>query len=188
LPEEVYREYYGGKRNVSLISDFREIDFGKFDGAVVASGNPEPAEAEIPVLRILIPETGGIVVGIGCRKGVSRDEVADAVETMLSSNSLKVSDVDFLASCDVKRNESGLLEFAAAIDAEIRFFSVDELKGIEVPTPSERVNERIGCPSVSEAAALAASQGRLIAPKRKFERVTVALAERQGGRKRKSCK
>lgn len=50
----------------------------------------------------------------------------------------------------------------------VRFFTADELKGVDVPTPSDTVMRHIGTPSVSEAAAILGAQvGRLIVAKTK---------------------
>ena len=65
---------------------------------------------------------------------------------------------------------------AARLDRPLRAFTAAELARIDVPNPSEVVRAEVGTPSVAEAAALAATGGRLVRPKRKTAATTAALA------------
>ena len=113
------------------------------------------------------------VLGIGCRKGVSLDEIEAAVGGFLPSG---VASVDCIASCDIKAEEAALLEFSRLHGKELRFFSSADLDAVQAPNPSERVKAQVGTASVCEAAALLASQGTLLLEKRKFGKITLALA------------
>ena len=112
-------------------------------------------------------------LGIGCRRGVSLQEIEEAVSAFLGPY---FEEIDCLASCDLKADEEALLEFSRSTGKPLRFFSVGELGLVETPNPSARVKARIGTASVCEAAALLASGGKLILEKRKFGNITLALA------------
>jgi cobalt-precorrin 5A hydrolase len=116
-----------------------------------------------------------LVVGIGARDGVREEELDQAIDLALAAVSRRGDQVAALATLD--RRAALLAEIAAENDWELVAFTAAELAGVDVPRPSATVLARTGTPSVAEAAAIKAG-GRLIAPKRVFPRVTVAIAER----------
>ena len=67
------------------------------------------------------------------------------------------------------------------MQSQVRFFSTKELnaQSARVERPSEVVRAEVGTPSVAEAAALAAAgpDAKLIVPKQKSKRATIAIAE-----------
>lgn len=117
-------------------------------------------------------------VGIGCARGVSVDEIAAAVEGVLTDTGLACAAVRALASVDVKADEAGLIAYAAQLGVPCRFFSVDELNEISAPSPPSAAAMRaVGARGVAEPAALrAAAVATLIVPKQVRGRVTVAMA------------
>lgn len=117
-----------------------------------------------------------LVLGIGCRRGVPLSELEAALEQVMADNACSRDRLAAIASCDIKRDEEGLLALAAALGLKLRCYSIPELSRVEVPRPSETVKAKIGCASVAEAAALLAGGGRLIMEKRKFKSLTMALA------------
>jgi len=128
---------------------------------------------ELPVLRLRRPS---LVLGIGCRRGVTEEEIREAVTEVLLRLGYKLSQVQRLASIEVKSKEEGLLTFARAGDFPILFYPAAQLEQISVPTPSKKVHSVVGSHSVCEAAALLASGGKLLVPKQVCGRVTVAVA------------
>ena len=114
-------------------------------------------------------------LGIGCRRGVSLEELEQALSVFLPKG---LAEVSIIASCDVKAKEQSLLEFARNHGKSLLFFSAAELDAIHVPNPSEKVKAQVGTASVCEAAAILASGGVLLLEKRAFNGVTLALAER----------
>jgi cobalamin biosynthesis protein CbiG len=116
------------------------------------------------------------MLGIGCRRGVSCKDISAAVEDALKKSGIEMDMISGIASCDLKSDEKGLLEFSEQKGFKIRFFSGKELKEVEVPNPSERVKGVTGAPSVAEAAALLASGGKLVLEKQKYSNITVAVA------------
>ncbi len=140
-------------------------------GVRVTERAVEPGDQEL----VLHPPC--LAVGVGCRRGVTPDEVLDAVRTTLDEAGLAPLAVLGLASAAVKRDEAGLMEAAGLLGKALLFFENQDLKELPVPNPSARVEREIGVPSVCEAAAMKlAGADRLLVQKRKFERVTVAVA------------
>lgn len=126
--------------------------------------------------RVLALRPRCLWMGLGCRRGVDAAEVERAVSATLARCRAAGASLAGLCSVDLKRDEAGLLEAARNLGLGLRFFPADQLAAIPVPTPSERVRNRVGTASVAEAAALAATQGRLVCPKQIMGAVTTALA------------
>ncbi len=119
-----------------------------------------------------------LVVGVGCSRGASAEEILTLVAEALAEAGLAAESVAEVASVTLKADEHGLLAVAADRGWPLRFHEPDTLARIEVPNPSATVARAVGTASVAEAAALAGSRAELVAPKRKSPRVTVAIARR----------
>lgn len=141
---------------------------------------------DVPVLRLKGPRIllvdedvavlkgKGLVLGLGTRKGISCEEVLQAIDLALEESGRKREDIAFLASAWLKREEDGLLQAAKALDREIVFLSREELNSQEPVTPSRA--EDLGLAGVAEPAVLALAN-RLILPKKAYGRVTIAIGE-----------
>src|SRR4051795_4216039 len=117
---------------------------------------------------------GGVmtVVGIGMVPGVTADEVLAAVDAVLPAGRPDVR----LATLDTRADEPGLVEAAARRGWRVDAYPSSVLAAVRVPSPSARVAELVGTPSVAEAAALV-DGGTLTVVKTAHGRVTVAVAE-----------
>jgi cob(I)alamin adenosyltransferase len=119
------------------------------------------------------------VIGIGCRRGVSVEQIHAAVFAALGTRPL--ASIRALASIDSKNDETALLEFAARHGLPLQFFSKQRVAQIGTGA-SERVQALLGIDGVCEPCALLASRnGRIIVPKTVTGGVTVAIAEDTGG-------
>jgi cobalt-precorrin 5A hydrolase len=119
-----------------------------------------------------------VVAGIGSRRGVSRQEVEQALGRALELSGLCRSSLCRLASIELKREEIAFHEVASQLEIPIDFYKKEELAEVRSPSSSCFVKEKVGVDSVCESAAiLATGKGKLILPKTKFGRVTVALAK-----------
>lgn len=119
------------------------------------------------------------VAGVGCRRGVSIKDVGSAIRTTLKDAGVSLRALRNLASIDIKQDEAGLLGFARQAGLEISFYTGPQLNKIKAPSGgSVAVMKATGTGSVSEAAAiLSAGAKKIWQRKRKFKRVTVALAK-----------
>ncbi|NYT01954.1 MAG: cobalt-precorrin 5A hydrolase [Methanosarcinales archaeon] len=142
---------------------------------------------DVPVVRISGPKvvlvdddvavlksSGGVVVGIGTRKGVSREEVLSALDRALQEAGRTRDDVRAMASAWLKRDEEGIAGAAACLGKEVVFLPPEVLNA-QMPVSSSRASD-LGLVGVAEPAALALSC-RLIMPKKVYGRVTIALGE-----------
>lgn len=123
------------------------------------------------------------VIGIGCERDTSAQEVIDLVEQVLQDHKIPKTCIAGIASIDLKADETAIHEAAKYLNVPTRFYSAAVLEE-ETPRlvhPSEVVFAEVGCHGVSEGAALASvgQDGELIVPKVKSKRATVAIARSQ---------
>src|SRR4051812_38022488 len=121
---------------------------------------------------------GGVmtVVGIGMVPGVTADEVLGAVDAVLPAGRPGLRPDVRMATLDTRADEPGLVEAAARRGWRVDAYPSSVLAAVRVPSPSARVAELVGTPSVAEAAALV-DGGTLTVVKTAHGRVTVAVAE-----------
>ncbi len=129
---------------------------------------------------LLIPRVR--YIGFGCRRGTTIDEFRQATTDLEAQDGLDLRSVGGAASIDLKNDEQGLLEFAAQLNWPLRFFSKEQISSVAGTVQSEIVHQKIGVFGVCESAAILAASGRgqssrLIIKKRKWERITAAVAE-----------
>jgi cobalt-precorrin 5A hydrolase / precorrin-3B C17-methyltransferase len=101
----------------------------------------------------LVYRPKSLVVGVGAARGVTAEEVLDAVDRALAEGGLSPLSVARLASVEAKADEAGILEAARQRGWPVVFHAAEDLASIEVPNPSEIVRAEVGTPSVAEAAA-----------------------------------
>ncbi len=121
-------------------------------------------------------------IGIGCRRGTPCNEILAALEE-LETEGLDLRTVAAMASIDIKKDETALIEISKLKKWPLRFFTREILDAVETPGRSEKVYQKVGTHSVSEASAIRAAcgdgiPGRLIIQKRKWKQITIAVAER----------
>jgi cobalt-precorrin 5A hydrolase / precorrin-3B C17-methyltransferase len=141
----------------------------------VGEGDGEPRAAiaisDLAEAEGLVYRPKSLVVGVGASRGVSADEVLDAVDRALAAGGLSEASVARLASVDAKADEAGILEAARRRGWPVVFHPAEHLAKVEVPNPSEVVLAEVGTPSVAEAAARYDGPNRpladLIVPKTK---------------------
>lgn len=121
-----------------------------------------------------------LAVGVGCERDASPKELYDLVQKTLAEADLATGAVAVVVSIDVKADETAVHQLAQNLRVPARFFDAATLEK-ETPrllNPSDVVFREVGCHGVAEAAALAAAgpDSRLIVPKQKSTRCTVAVA------------
>ena len=122
-----------------------------------------------------------IVVGVGCERHTTTEEIIELIQSVISQAELSDSAIAALVSVDLKMDEPAIIEAAAYFDLPLRFFDVKVLQDLtpRLSNPSEIVFQEIGCHGVAEAAALALAgeQSSLIVEKQKSKRATCAIAQ-----------
>lgn len=137
------------------------------------------ATGALPVITTATEALKPLVVGIGCRKGISEQVVHAAVTKALSHINRNIDEVRHVATVDVKAHEKGLVEWTRNNQLPLLVVSRDEIKNRPwMMKPSAWVQKNIGVEGVCEPVALLSSQsGGLVLPKFVHEGVTVAIVE-----------
>jgi len=125
----------------------------------------------------LVPKN--IILGIGCRKGISVTEVEEAISYALEKLQLRRESIKALATVDLKKKERGIIEATHSLEVPLNIISRAEIKRVDFEyTSSEFVKEKIGVGGVCEPVAiLSAKNPQLLLPKTIKGRVTVAVVE-----------
>lgn len=128
--------------------------------------------------RTLILRPREIVAGIGCGKGVAKDEIEKALRGAFKKAGLSPLSLKGFATVELKRGEKGLSALADEMRVRIEFFGSGRLERVKAPSPgSAFVKGVTGTWGVAEPAALLSSGAReLCLRKIRRGRVTVALA------------
>lgn len=113
-------------------------------------------------------------VGIGCERNTDQALIAQAIERICRQNHLAIESVAGLATLDLKADELGLLAYSQERHWPLRCFSAEALAEIEVPNPSDVVQNAVGTPSVCEAAAIVAAKAGVAALRVKKQVVKIA--------------
>lgn len=121
------------------------------------------------------------VLGLGCERGASPEEVLDLARFALAQAGIAVDEVAAVASIAARTEEPAILTVSRSLALPAFFFEPDVLER-ETPrlaNPSEVVFKLVGCHGVAESAALAATgvTADLVLPKIKSPRATAAIAK-----------
>lgn len=121
-----------------------------------------------------------LVIGIGSRKGVSKDQVLSSIKKTAEILNLPSNRFDLIATAEIKQNEKGILEAAAELNIPLEIVKLDQIRSFksEQIHPSEFVESNFGIKGVCEPAALlsAGANSKLIFKKTAFNGVTIAVA------------
>ena len=155
------------------LESFRE----KRTEKVEESGKMKNLDAEKEGFLLL--RTRNIAAGIGCRKGVSEEVLEQGLKEVLKEYGLEMEQLCGLASIDLKKEEAGLLQLSEKYKIPFVTYNADELMKIRsVSDSSDFVKKVTGVDNVCERAVRTyVPDGKLICPKCRKEKMTVALVE-----------
>lgn len=170
------------QRTIGLYSDFElcgrippELSVQK-RGELGISISLDETYDPFPRTLHLVPRI--TVLGIGCRRDTSADQIEAAVRKVLEQNQISMHSAVKAASVDLKKDEPGLLEFCRRWKLSFLTYTAEELLAVEGEfSESEFVRQTVGVGNVCERSALKASgRKRLLQGKTAADGVTVAVA------------
>jgi cobalt-precorrin 5A hydrolase len=131
----------------------------------------------VPVITTATETLKPLVIGIGCRRGVGREQVNSAIEYGLARAQRSLSDVREIATIDLKQDEPGLNEWCQQNSIPLRVISRELVQQRPwVTQASDWVRESVGVDGVCEPCALLATyRGRLLLPKTVHDGVAIAI-------------
>lgn len=161
----------GGRWAVSLLSGHE----GGANDLAIRIANWTGAE---PVVTTTTEALKTVIVGVGCRRGTPAERIVAAIRETLTEAGVALNDVRWIASADVKADETGLIEAARTLEIPIRFIAAEEIRdSLREFSRSNFVAEKVDLPAVAEPAALlAGKRTQLIRRKATFNGITISLA------------
>ncbi|HEW97037.1 MAG: cobalamin biosynthesis protein CbiG [Candidatus Parabeggiatoa sp. nov. 3] len=132
-----------------------------------------------PIITTTTDAIRRLIVGIGCRRGMSAERLIAAIQDALSLIKRPLEEVRLFATAEPKQDEVGLLQAAAQLQRPLRVIKADEIRtcyrDFQV---SHFVQTQVNLPAVAEPAALLAGRNtQLILKKQTFNGITIAIAE-----------
>ncbi len=127
-----------------------------------------------PVVTTSAEFSDGFAVGVGYRRRVKAEEIANAVRLALREAGIAIDDVKILATAEIKKRDAEIRRAAAMLSLPLGFVSGETINSTDVRCSKARI---VGLKSVAEACALFYSKRReLVVGKRIYGGVTVAIA------------
>ena len=148
--------------NVSVVTD--RTDMTQYQ--LIIAVTPYVYDYDIPTLyyRPLV-----LNLGIGCRRDCNPDGVAEYIGNTLIGNGISPKAIKSVSTIDLKKDEPLLAKLSKWQNIHLcNIYTPDQLAGIVVPNPSEKVMEVTGVPGVAESCAIKSSgYGKIIFEKHK---------------------
>ena len=169
--KEWYKEL---PKNVTLYSTMEELVKSKSKANLIISDKiiEEQISTESVIYR-----PPSLVIGIGLHWDTSKEMILEGIESCLKKFKLSSKSIAKLVSIKKPKDVQGLIDAGKEISVPVQYIEREELAGITAPNPSETVKAFEGTASVSEAAAILVSNGKLIVEKQKFPpNLTIAIA------------
>ncbi|MGM9607678.1 MAG: cobalt-precorrin 5A hydrolase [Oscillospiraceae bacterium] len=167
------------ERPVPLASDFpivTDLPSGVVTGENGDVGICISCQKKKPFDQTLLLVPPVLHLGLGCRRGTSKETIREAVEQVLDEHMIHRKAIRCAASIDLKADEAGLLAFCEENHWPVQFYTANELEAVPGEfTPSERVLRVTGVDNVCERAAMLGAE-KLLVQKTIHNGVTVAVA------------
>ncbi|WP_226528909.1 cobalt-precorrin 5A hydrolase [Metabacillus niabensis] len=163
--------------NLIIYPTIEEATKAKPQAALIITDRLIEAHEEVLLEKGVIYRPKSIVLGIGCNRGTTMAEIELVIDETLSELCLSKKSVKAIATIDLKKNETGLLELTAKHNWHFVTYTPDQLNEIKTQNPSETVFKYTGAYGVSEPAALRYAKAKeLLLEKKKSGNVTISIA------------
>ena len=150
--------------NVDIFYSYSDIDQSNYELIIAVTYRYYPSTS-CDILYYFAPV---LHMGFGCRKDTPSEGAVSKITSFLKDNQIAVESISSISTIEQKKDEALLQNLKEAFEASVNIYSAEELSNIDVPNPSEKALEAVGCSSVSEAAAiLASNRSELIITKQK---------------------
>lgn len=151
---------------VKVYYHYEDIPFEETDLLIAVT----PYEYEAPV-QALYYRSQVLHLGVGCKKQCLPDGVAEYIEDSLKAHHLSPLSLTTISTIALKKDEPLLKALQDKWpQAKVCIYSSEELSGMEIPNPSQKVYEVTGVYGVAESAACKSSgYGKWLVEKQKGE-------------------
>lgn len=154
--------------NVKAYYRYEDIPFGETELLIAVT----PYEYEAPV-QALYYRPQVLHLGVGCKKQCVPDGIAAYIAHSMKSHRLSPLSLATISTIELKKDEPLLQVLQQEWkQAKVCIYSPEELVGLEIPNPSQKVYEVTGVYGVAESAACKSSnRGKWLIEKQKGELV-----------------
>ncbi|MDW7668121.1 MAG: cobalt-precorrin 5A hydrolase, partial [Bacillota bacterium] len=152
LKETLPEEYILYNSLEILEEDFREK---LIRGALIIDIYKSKISENIPAAYLIPKKT---VLGIGCRKGKSEEEILKFINENLKKLEIFEKSVKTISSAWIKKNETGIIQVAEKLKADVKFFNKCQILDVQDKFEnSEFVMKTIGVANVADSCGYLAS-------------------------------
>ena len=149
-------------KNVDVFYSFADLDITSYELVIAVT----------PFLRSLgknsvVYRPKVLALGIGTQRNINSEGAVSSVISILGQEGLAVKSISSVGSIDIKHSEQAIIELASRLNVPFRTFSDEVLSRYNVPNPSQRVEQKVGCKGVAEASAMHISENNLLVEKQK---------------------
>lgn len=165
-------------RRIAVVSEteadinYNNIDDNNPDGYIVVTSK-EKTDYEKPCC-ILRPKN--LYIGIGCRRGKSKEDIMETIKKVFTENNLSLKSVKGAGTAEIKKDEEGIMSACREIGCTLRIFSNTEIEKVQDRFKgSSFVESAAGVRSVAEPCAYLLSSN-IIVGKTACNGVTIAVS------------
>ena len=174
LPNQEFYQQTAKKLGIEL-QNLTNIPSIEYDAAVLISDQNVCLTKPHIYLRSM-----ALALGIGCRRGTTKEEIMVAVTDACQQIGYTTNSIVIIGSTIIKQDEVGLLALIEELGVPSQFFMNAQLQEcidkyqLDV---SSFVKKQVGVGNICAAAAILMGQSKkLLLPKTKYKKVTVAIA------------
>lgn len=161
--------------NVTIYSTLEDLRKSSSKGYLLITDRVIQEPSILQDAVVYRPST--LVVGIGLHWNTSKETIKEGLDFCLKKYKLSEKSIAKFVTLKKEQDVHGLVELGKEMNVPIEYFEKEELAKISIPNPSQTVLSFEGTPSVSEAAAIKGSGGKLLVEKQKFPpNLTIAVA------------
>lgn len=169
--------------NIKLPSQFIKLNeeniedsINKFNIKSLINISDNKLQGSCPISN-LIPKN--IIVGIGCRRGKTKEEIIDQLNKTCNEYNININKISKISTVEVKKDEVGLIELAEKLKVPLEIISLDSIREVQHQFDgSSFVEKTIGVKCVCEPCGyISSNYGKCIVNKVKNNGITISLWE-----------
>lgn len=173
--DEVVNLFIDGDYNIDTrgFNICKRDEINNLDEVVVISNKKNLNLINNNILKV-VPKD--IVLGIGCRKNIDKEDMINSLSDFLHKKNIDINSIREIGSIDIKKDEEALINLSRYLNVPFKTFTVEEILEVEdLYEKSNWVKQNVGVHSVSEPVAHLLSNGNLIIKKHKYNGITFSV-------------
>ncbi|MFM1654085.1 cobalt-precorrin 5A hydrolase [Brevibacillus sp. B_LB10_24] len=162
--------------NIQVFDHIPDALAAEPNAALVVTHRLLSADEEVILQNGVLYRPKVIVLGIGCNRGTSAEEIEAVIQATLNELRFSILSVKAVCTFELKKDEPGLLAVTEKYGWPFVWYTAEQLNAVPIEAPSETVYRYTGVWGVSEPAAkLYAGCDQLVLTKKKSGNVTISV-------------